>query len=433
MEQGYTEQERAQQVASVEEQAKVRWGYKKRELRPQTLLLAMAQQPRVSREWLREIMQEQYANPVVSLYLTRSPQEVAAGPKGSMLSTFHELKPRVMEDRKGYLASLSREQKFALEHDLAEIESFLQEDLPGDKLRSLIVFRSGEQLNRVAKLFVPTTNALVIDPDPYVLPLEAAFEQNETVLLIEAEKQESRFLIDQLGVVEQVARIQSHFATEDYADKVDPGHAQRHRLTHLEWHLKRTADAAYRLLSQHTYDALIILAELRISTVLEGFLRDPVKERIIGRIENAPKAETRDRRDLIEAILQEYKAKREGQAIAALNDYRPGVDLVSSLREVLRACNLFLVRQLILSAGLQQPGFVCRSHHYLALEPGTCPFDGTKLAPVENIIDQAVEIARLHDVDVLVVHQRPELMTKYGGIAAVVYPGAQQAMAASEP
>lgn len=432
MDQGYTEQERAQQVAAVQERAKIRWGYKRRELRPQTLLLALAEQPQVSREWLREIMQEQYTNFVVSLYLNRTPEKIAEGPKGSMLSTFHELKPRVMEERKEYIASLSREQQFALEHDLREIESLLQEDVLRGDLRSLVIFRSGEQQNHVARLLVPTTDALVIGSDPYVLPLEAALEENETVLLIEAEKAESRFVIDHLGLIQQVARIETSFATEDYTGSIDPGHAQRHRLTHLEWHAKRTADAAYQLLLQHAFDRVIVLSELRVWAALENFLRDPVKERIIGHIENAPGSEKRDRRELIDSVLREYRAKKEAGAIETLNSYRPGVDLVSSLGEVVEALNLFVVRQLIVSAGFRQPGFVCRNHHYLALESGDCPFDGTKLVLVEDVVDEAVEIARLHGADVLAVQQHMELMNKYGGIAAVVYPTAQRVMAAAE-
>jgi len=432
MEPGYTEQERAQQVASVQEQAKKRWGYKAREVRPKTLLLALAEQPPVSRKWLRQIMQEQYANPVVSLYLNRTPQEVAAGPKGSILATFHELKPRLMEERKDYIASLSREQRFSLEHDLAEIESFLRQDLPGHNFRSLLIFRSGDQLNSVARLFVPTANSLAIGPDPYVLPLEAALEDNETVLLIEAEKEQSRFLIDRLGALEEVARIESHFATKDYTGSVDPGHAQRHRLTHLEWHLKRTADTAYQLLLQHSYDVLVILAELEVADVLEKFLRDPVRELLISHIENSPGSETRDRKKLIADILKDYRAKKESQTIAALNDHQTGVDLVSSLSDVLQALNLFLVRQLIVSDGLRQQGFVCPDHHYLSLEPGACPFGATTLVSVENIVDEAVEIARLHGADVLVVQQRPDLLTKFAGIAAIVYSTAQRAMSASK-
>jgi len=65
-----TAEERARQVAAVQEQRKRRWSYKRRELRPRTLLRAMGQQERLSPEWLRDIMEGRYTNPVVSLYLT---------------------------------------------------------------------------------------------------------------------------------------------------------------------------------------------------------------------------------------------------------------------------------------------------------------------------------------------------------------------------
>jgi hypothetical protein len=150
---GYTAEERARQVAAVQEQRKKRWNYKRRELRPRTLLRAMGRQERISPEWLRDLMEQQYANPVVSLYLTMTGEKMTPEPK-AVLRSFHALKTHVMEDRKEYLESLPRAQKLALDRDIGEIESFLQEDFSGDNLRSLIVFRSGEELNRVAKLFV---------------------------------------------------------------------------------------------------------------------------------------------------------------------------------------------------------------------------------------------------------------------------------------
>jgi hypothetical protein len=431
MEQGYTAEEREHQVAAVQEQAKKRWTYKHRELRPRNLLLAMAQQQRISGQWLREIVEQQYADPVVSLYLTMNAEKAAAGPN-ALLRAFHALKTRAHEERKDYLASLSRDQKLALQHDLDEIEKLLQDSFRPENLHSLIIFRSGEELNRVAKLLVPMTDALVLDPDPYVLPLEVVLEDKEAVLLVEAEKEESRFSIYQLGFLEQVEHIKSFFPTESVRKSDDPAHLQRYRLTHLEWHLKHTADIAYHLHTQRAYDSMIVLAENRISALLDEFLHDSVKQTIIGRIKNAPRAEPRDRKQLIETILQEHRAAKEAQVIQALSDYTPGLELLCSLRDVIHACNLFLVRRLVISEDLRQPGFVCRQHHYLALEDGNCPFDGAKLAPAENIVDEIIQFARLHGVDVLVVQQQRQSMGKYAGIAAVVYPSATQALAATE-
>jgi hypothetical protein len=40
---------------------------------------------------------------------------------------------------------------------------------------------------------------------------------------------------------------------------------------------------------------------------------------------------------------------------------------------------------------------------------------------VENIADELAEISRLHGVSVLILEHRPELLAKYGGVAAVRY------------
>jgi hypothetical protein len=75
------------------------------------------------------------------------------------------------------------------------------------------------------------------------VPLEAVLETNERVLFVETSKEESRFDIYSLGILEDVDRIQS-FVPSDSVDKGIPRHAQRHRLSQLKWHLKQTATQA---------------------------------------------------------------------------------------------------------------------------------------------------------------------------------------------
>jgi hypothetical protein len=47
--------------------------------------------------------------------------------------------------------------------------------------------------------------------------------------------------------------------------------------------------------------------------------------------------------------------------------------------------------------------------------------DGKKLLPVENVVDELVEIAGLHGVKVTVIEKRQDLLRKYGGIAEVQF------------
>jgi hypothetical protein len=78
------------------------------------------------------------------------------------------------------------------------------------------------------------------------------------------------------------------------------------------------------------------------------------------------------------------------------------------------------MRQLFLDERLSRAGYVCRTHHFLSLTPGACPFDNQPLLPAENVIDELVEFARLHGVEVMLVMHRQDLLGPYDGVAAVL-------------
>jgi hypothetical protein len=420
MDQQYSAEEREKQIEGLENlRRKKKHGKKWRELRPRSLLRAMAVQDVVSTEHIKKIVDKEYSDPVVSLYLDLDADKMAPEKK-SVLRSFHSLKTRAFDERKDFIESLSQSQKQALTHDIDEIEAFLADYFVPETLRSLVIFKSGEILNKVIRLWVRTSDRLVIDPDPYVMPLEAAFEDNEKVLFVETSKQESRFLLYHLGHCEQVERIQS-FVPSDTVDASIPGHAQRHRLNHLQWHLKHTADAAYHFYNDRSCNALVFMAERRVAALLDEYLHQSLKPRIINWIYDSPDADTRDRKELIESTIRDHRTVRETKAIEDLANYKPGEELLSSLDDVIAACNLFLAYRLLVNEGLREKGFVCRGHHYISLNDTECPFDDTKMLAVENVLDELVEMTRLHGVNVMIIEHRQDLMAKYDGIAALQY------------
>jgi hypothetical protein len=200
------------------------------------------------------------------------------------------------------------------------------------------------ELNRVIQHPVHATDRLTIDPDPYIVPLEMILE-NERVLFLEIEKQESRFQIYHFGQRQEQDRIQS-FVPSDRVDDSIPGRAQRHRLMHLEGHLEATAQQACHLYNDSSFDVLVLMGEERVMHLLEEFLHAAVKAQIIGRIYGSPDADPRDRKSLIENALRDHKADREIKAITDLKEHNPA-EIARSLGSVVKACNLFLVRNLI--------------------------------------------------------------------------------------
>jgi Bacterial archaeo-eukaryotic release factor family 10 len=417
MDRPYSVDERERQIDSLE---KVKRKVSEEELpRPKSLLKALEGATIFSISELKALEKATYENPVISLYLRLSPEKLVPE-KAGLLRAFHSLKTSALAERKEFMASLSRPQQETVMRDLAEIEAFLGEYLVPAFVHSLIVLKSGSELNRIVGVPNRTGDRLIIDVDPYVLSLEAILEESKKVLLIEVSKEESRLSLYHLGHRQEFDRIKS-FVPTDTVDKSIPGKVQRHRLTHLQWHLKATADHAYRVLTQESCDAMVIMAEERVLHLFESFLPLAVQGKIIGRIFGSPDADTRDRRQIIEGVLRAYEAEQEIQAVNELNDYKPHQDVISGLQKVMEASNLFLLRRLVVSEGFNQAGFVCKEHHYLSLHEGACPFCNKPLLPVKNVVDEMVEIARLHGVRLTVLEQRPELLASCNGIAAVVY------------
>jgi Bacterial archaeo-eukaryotic release factor family 10 len=416
-----------QQSANPQPQRK-RHGKKWRELHPRSLLRAMGAQDGVSEDKIRALVETEYADPVISLYLGLSPEKGAPEPKG-LLRSFRSMKTHALDEHKNFIESLSKSQKATLEHDIQEIEAFLVDYFVPQHLRSLVIFRSGEKLNEVIGLLVPTSDVLKIDPDPYITPLEAVLEDDEKVLFVECAKQDTKFLLYQLGSCQQIDRTKS-FVPSDTVDKSIPHRAQQHRLEHLRSHLRQVASEIYQLCDQGSCDLLVLMAETRVAALLDEYLHESLKPKIIARILDSPDADPRDRRELIESALREHRSEKETQAIESLHNHKPE-ELVSSLGNVINILNLFLIRKLLVTETLHQKGFACKEHHYLSLEAGNCPFDNTKLLAADNVVDEIIEVARLHGVEVLIVKHRQDLLAEYAGIAAIQYAVPPEAVAST--
>jgi hypothetical protein len=106
-----------------------------------------------------------------------------------------------LKGRKDYIATLTKRPRETLSHDWKEIEEFLAEYFEPQNFHSRVILWSGHELNRVIKLGVHVPEAFVIDPDPFVAPLEKVLESIERVLLVEVAKKETRFSLYRSGMV----------------------------------------------------------------------------------------------------------------------------------------------------------------------------------------------------------------------------------------
>ncbi|MDX6645853.1 MAG: peptide chain release factor subunit 1 [Miltoncostaeaceae bacterium] len=367
-------------------------------------------------EELRALLRRDYRYPVISLYLTLEMAKAVRKPRSPLLTLFHSLRTGMEEERAEFLEELSRDQRWRLDVDLTEIETVLLErDFGG--ARSLVILKSGEDLNRLIGLPLPIADLMVVDPEPFVAPLERVLETHRKLLVIEVEKENARFWTYHLGMRRSLDRVED-FVPSDTVDRSRPGKVQRHRLTHLEWHLRRTARVADHLMSSEGCQGLVLVGDERIRSMLADTLSRPLADRLSLML---PAGDPETIEEGIERHFAAEQARHEEEAVAELEERLAKDHAVAGLEEVLDATNLFLARRLLLAQGAGRPGYMCRRHRHLSLEPGPCPYCGREMTPVADLANQLLAVAHLHGIDHLLMTERPELLEPHGGVAAELF------------
>lgn len=117
---------------------------------------------------------------------------------------------------------------------------------------------------------------------------------------MEATKEETRFSLHQLGILEPLERLQD-FVPSDTVDKSIPGHEQQHRLEHLRHHLKESALLAEQLFGERSCTGVDLMAETRVMALLEEYVPEALKSKIAGIIADSPDADTRNRNHAVDA------------------------------------------------------------------------------------------------------------------------------------
>jgi hypothetical protein len=384
------------------------------------LKTAFTERSFISREELRNIARDHDEGPVLTLYLNFSGERLVRD-HPLFLTVFDSLRHGELEARKPYIESLPHAQRLRVPEDLADVHAFLEGFEP-EGARAIVVFKQGARLNRVMPLPVRVADSLTIDIDPYIEPLEAIFEEQRRVLTVELSKEKTAISVYELGYDEPVGAIKD-FVPSDSVDASRPGKVQRHRLTHLQWHLKSSAQLTSRLFEEKRCDLLAVFGEEGLVKEFEDYLPKALRERLLTHLRLSPDANPNQRREAIGRALSEERKREEEVALNELGFFKGHGRLAAGLETVIDAANLFLMRQLFLDDQLARAGYVCRSHHFLSLTAGACPFDNAPLLPAENVIDELVEIARLHGVEVMLVMYRQDLLGPYEGVAAVLVTG----------
>jgi peptide chain release factor subunit 1 len=284
---------------------------------------------------------------------------------------------------------------------LRRVEAHVRGGLDRSRTRGLAVFASGADLWEVFELPVPVRDQLVVNKAPQVCQLEGVIDNYERFGVLLADKQRARMFVFELGELVDKNEVFDQLPRHD-DDKGDwnRDHVRGHVAVAAHQHLKRAAGVAFEVYKQQPFDHLIIGAPDEIAKELEGELHSYLRDRIRARISvPAGASESEICQAALEVEQRVERAKeaatverlRAGSAAANGRSASPRAEV--GLPAVLNALVERRVDTLVLSDGYAAPGWRCEGCDHLATKGRGCPVCGREMDLVDDIIEEAVELA----------------------------------------
>ena len=316
---------------------------------------------------------------------------------------------------------LSKEALRSVMGDLEAIGSFVRDEFERGDTRGLALFSADAAgLWEEVRLPRPVRDRATVASAADVLPLEQVLETYHPMCLALVDFEKARLFLSELGRVEEV----THFI-DDVPGRHDQGgwsqmRMQRHVDDHRQRHLKRVAEALFRLLKASPFDSLVLAGPAEAHLDLEHTLHPYLRERIRARVTLTVTATLDEVAARCLEVEEEQERTKEAAKVEALRGAaESGGKAVTGLAGTLAAVAEGRAAEILVGLDLSAPGFSCPNCGRLSERGTRCPACGTTMEPVADVVEEAVARAVRQGSRVeTIVH--PDGLARYGGIGALL-------------
>jgi peptide subunit release factor 1 (eRF1) len=266
------------------------------------------------------------------------------------------------------------------------------------RARGLAMFScTAHGLWEVHELPIAVTSQLLVNDAPSVRQLEDVVDQFVHLGVVVTDRQRARVLVyeqdevvHRLDVVDPIERQGGDTRGELVKTRVS---SQRHEQAHQ--HVKNTAQQAFDVFQRVGFDRLVIAAPTPdvlndLEQALHPYLRERVADRVQLPIAITDEHLQRTVRDVEAAIERRDEAALVARLRASLGARSGGV---SGLAATLRALGDRRAERLLVSRGYSAEGWQCTACGALAMVGRKCPACGQAMRHVDDVVEQAVEVA----------------------------------------
>jgi peptide chain release factor subunit 1 len=171
---------------------------------------------------------------------------------------------------------------------------------------------------------------------------------------------------------------------------------------------------------EHPFDHLVLGIPAELSTELERELHTYLRERLAARVTLPTSASLAAIRSAALDVEDSIERAKEASLVQRLRDrVGAGNGAVAGLEGVLVAMTQRRIETLLVSPGLVAPGWRCWGCDHLAVKGRRCPGCGANMARVDDVVEEAIEVALGQSSRVVTCFDNPDLDV-LGGIGALL-------------
>jgi peptide chain release factor subunit 1 len=367
------------------------------------------------RDDLRRLAGVRLDRPVVlSLYLNLDPAELATPPaRATAVRSLLDEADRSIRERK----NVAHQDKLDLRAAFERASGVLAEP-PTEGAHAVAVFVAEPAgLFEVLKLPRALPNRVAIRRSPLIAPL-AGLARRERWCVALVNRRDARILRGSHDGLREIEQIHDVVFGQHDQGGWSQARFQRGIEKEKDDHLRNTADALMRHFKRDPFERLLLGGPSEVVADFESKLHAYLAERLAGRIDvDVEHSSPEQVLDAAQPRFDELEDAREAEALERL-----GEGGASGLEEVLTALNERRVETLVLDERFSEPGSCCPADGWLGpAGVETCPIDGSRLEPLDDLTEAAVELVIQQSAEILVVgRRREELVERAGGIAALL-------------
>ncbi len=301
------------------------------------------------------------------------------------------------EQEKLNQGDLSKEEKKSVEEDLKRFQEFV-ETFQESSYKGLAIFScTAQDIWEVFLLRQPVRDLLVLNLSAYIRPLVFTLNEYRRICVLLIDRTRARIFEIFMGEMEEQSGIFS-----DVPSKVREGgwyglsekRIDRHVEEHLHDHLKKVADKVFVHFRERGFNWLFLGGQSEILPIAENAFHPYFRERLKRTFRMDLDASPQEVFNKALALEQEVKKEEDCALVSRLlNSLKPGGVGVSGIHETLSSLYEKNVYTLLLEEGFSREGAYCTSCGFMGLRTGLCPICRKTMAPVPDIIDEAVATA----------------------------------------